>query len=886
MAKITLSVSILMVMILLGNAHGFVEKRHQWWQVHLKNLAEEKARVMKNNALDRQVLGVIDDEMTRAREIIAVFESEMKHDGSLVLETRTMTEADIASEAARTVPPLVALHQFQALVNEAGTGAAMDEARQAVEKRVQVMIQRSFTKESPDLLRRIMDTNIGKDEWKNLSIEYFIGRMMASRRNSIDHAIADITGRVSLALKGTSNRTNAKELHGMTVKAAREYLAECGFHGSPHDSAALAASWTWKRIEASLTRDFKTCNGVISLIHGSGGNPGAVSLDRIMYFCKNPAELESILFKGQHPHLGDTKPSAVPGHGRQGTAVMIEIPGPLRANDLLDEIDRLRRGTIGTLTGREDGQYFERIDAGFTSIISRHSTAVKNRFAREEERIRLLKRKDSGVRIVNEKEFSDAHNDFKKALSMIDGYRNKSMEYLRIVSEGMRIDSASLAEQYRSRFQRDQDYLRFAAALVTECSRLSSFEVPGIHRDFSLAMSRVRSVYNFIDTGLRLEKEDRTHLTKRDFGAIRDDKIQFTGAINSLKENIRNTYGRYGIQRSSSAMAGKKSESCLRDTIAQDEIDGLYRHVGRCVELFEQFIYPEKALFRYAERFNAFMKEARTGSPSKELEQSLKNGSLFSSMEDFDGARIARETATKSYLRKEGKSALARLATLLQQYKKSGVSFKDAPAAGSLAALAGRLNAAPQVKIDSWVMTESNCAEIDAKAIKKLSLLLNRGDIAPAASAGANDMARTESRKIVAIKEPELSLAFPRGWEEDSIGESESYLGIVKSLHSGDGASSVKLVRLALEQGDMKDTAEAWIRKSGCSLVEKRWEKTGDIRYLWILARDKNRNIFETCSVSKDGYAVLITGRSGRDRYVKFKAQFKKIIDSLQMETL
>ncbi len=886
MTHIKLSASILMVLILLGTARGFVEKRHQWWQVHLKNLAEEKARVMQNSALDRQLLGVIDDEMARARDIIAVFESEMSHDGSLDHDTRIMTEADIASEAARTVPPLVALHQYQALVNETGTGAAMDNARQAAEKRVQALIRAAFGTDSPDLLRRILDTTIGRDEWKNLAIEYLIGRMMASRQNSTDHAIIDITGRVSLALKGKSNRTNARELHSMTVKATRDYLGECGSHGSPHDSAALAASWTWKRIESTLMRDFKTCNAVISLIHGSGENRGAVSLERIMFYAKNPVDLDPILFKGEGPQPGTVRPSSISGHGRQGTAVMMEIPAPLRTDDMLEEMDRLRRGAIGTLTGREEEQFFDRIDAGFTSIIKRHSAAVKSRFAREEERIRLLKKNDKAIQVPNEKEFSDARNDFLKALSRIGEYRNRSMAYLRLASEGKRIDSASLAEQYRYRYGRSREYLRFAATLVAQCSRVFSFEEPGIHRDFTLAMSRIHSLYTFIDTGLSLEKEDRTHLTRRDYGAIRDDKIQYTGAINSLKENIRNTYARYGIQRSSSVEAGKKSSAHLRNTIAQDEIDMLYRHAGQCVELFEQFIYPEKALFRYAERFNAFMKEARTGSPSKELENSLKNGSLCVSIENFDSARIARETATKNYLRKEGRSALARLATLLRQYKTSGISFKDAPAAGSLTALAGRLNAAPQVRIDSWVMTEENYAEIDAKAIRKLSLLLNRTDIVPPAATGTVDRAGTESRTIIALKEPELSLAFPRGWKEDPIDESESHLGVVKSLHSGDGASSVKLVRLALEQGDMKDTAEAWIRKSGCSLVEKRWEKTGDIRYLWILARDRNRNIFETCSISKDGYAVLITGKSGRDRYVKFKAQFKKIIHSLQMETL
>ena len=85
---------------------------------------------------------------------------------------------------------------------------------------------------------------------------------------------------------------------------------------------------------------------------------------------------------------------------------------------------------------------------------------------------------------------------------------------------------------------------------------------------------------------------------------------------------------------------------------------------------------------------------------------------------------------------------------------------------------------------------------------------------------------------MISLKDPELSLTLPRGWEEDTVGETETYMGIVKSFHSGDGDSSVRLVKLALDSGDMKDTAEGWIQKSGCILVEKRWQKAGDIELL------------------------------------------------------
>ncbi len=887
MKKIHISASLLMAMIFLGNAHGFVEKRHQWWEIRLQNLSEEKARLHKNTSLDRQVLGIIDNEMNRARDIIAVFESEMRDDGSLTHEERVMTDTGIAAEVRRTVPPLFALHQLEALVNETGSGASSSIVREAVEQRLQGMIQASFSEKSPELAKRIMDTHISRDEWKSLAIEYFIGRMMASRKSELDHAVADITGRMTLALKEKRNRTNAKELRTLAVRLTREYLAECGTHAAPHDSAALEASGTWKRIRSVLARDLGACKKIIALIHGPGRPSGTISPGRIMLYHKNPADLESLLFRGRHPQQANNVSGAKSDGKKAGNAMMMEIPAPLRTAGVLEDIDRLRRRTIAALTGREDRTFFDGTGKRMDAAINRHTAGMKKIFSREEEKARLLRKKEGeNLQLSNEGEFLRAKKEFHAALSLIDEYATKSLECIIIVSEGKHVDSGSLVVQYRERVQRNHEYLTFASALVTECSRLASIEDPRVHKDFAASMARIHFLFNFIGTGLVLDRNDRTHLTKRDLGTIRDLKSEFIGAANSMKSDIRVSYGQYLMKRSSTAVAGKISRKNLKETIAQDEIDVLYRHTGECVELFEQYRYGEKSLFRYAEQFRAFMKEAGTAAPSQSLEYSLKMNSIAASLDQFDDARIAREFATKKYLHNEVKSSLARLATLLDFYKKKKVSFRDAPTNRDLAELEGRISSMPQVRIDSWVMNESNYREIDKKAVKKLSLLLNRMEYAAERNKGDDVKKRFDSSMTITIREPELSLTFPRGWEEETVGEAETYTGVVKSLHSDDGNFSVKLVKLTMERGDMKNSAEVWIRKSGCSLIEKRWEKAGDIQYLWILARDKNKNISETCSVSKDGYTVLITGKTGRDQHLKFKAQFKKIIGSLQMETL
>ncbi|HOT45608.1 MAG TPA: hypothetical protein PLM53_12240 [Spirochaetota bacterium] len=887
MKKIHITASILMVLIFMGNSGAFVEKRHQWWEVRLRELEAEKAKLQKTAVLDRQVLGIIEHEMDRARDIIAVFESEMRNDGSLTHETRTMTGEDLAAEARTTVPPLYALHLLGALVHEGGTGPAAAAAREEVEKRLSAMIRNYFGEESPGLVNRIMEKDITGYEWKTMAMEYSIGTMMASKKARLDHAIADVAGRMSLALKEKEYRANGRELRLLAIKVTGEYLAECSARDLPHDSAALEASWTWRRIEANLARDFSSCKKIIALVRDPALTRGAASLERIMYYHRNPADMESLLFRGQRPQPGAAGSAAQNGKRWPAGAVIMDIPAPVNAAAVMDDIDRIRRGAVGAITGREDEQYFTGLEKSMAAAVSRHSAAVKNRLFREEERVRLLRMKGGGnLQVANEKEFLEARRQFTDTIALIDNYVKKSMACVAVVSEGRTISSGAIVDWYRYRLQRSEEYLRFAAAIVNECSRLSFVEDPRVHKQYADSMSRVGPFLNSIVTVRALERGDQTHLTKRDMGTIRELKAVFNATAGSIRADISSSHGTYLAKRSATDGIARKGREHLKETIAQDEIDGLFRHAVECVELFEQYRYGEKSLFQYADLYRAFLKQARTGNPSEGLWLSLKMNSLLVSLDHFDGGRVARELATKQYLQKEAKTSLARLATMLEFYKKNNVTFKDAPQPAEIASLEKRISAAPMVKIDSWVMNESNYREIDKNAARKLSLILNRRELSSVSSKAGEGKNQSQPLPVISLNEPELSLTLPRGWEEDTVGEADTYQGIVKSFHSGDGNSSVRLVKLALDSGDMKDAAEGWMEKSGCKLVEKRWQKAGDVDCLWILSRDRNKNIFETCAISRDGYAVLISGKTSRNSYAVFRIQFRKIINSLQMETL
>jgi hypothetical protein len=181
-------------------------------------------------------------------------------------------------------------------------------------------------------------------------------------------------------------------------------------------------------------------------------------------------------------------------------------------------------------------------------------------------------------------------------------------------------------------------------------------------------------------------------------------------------------------------------------------------------------------------------------------------------------------------------------------------------------------------------MNEANIAEVDRKAAAKISALIRRRCYAPRGGANAPSPLPPGHATKVRLDEPKITLSFPAGWEERQVGEIDSLRGIVRMFSNTDHGSLVRLVAVPLQKGGHERAAEEWIRKTGATPVEKKKVRVGDIEYLRILARDRDRNISETCCVERDGYALLINGTTLRHQYMKFNIHFERIIESLGVD--
>jgi hypothetical protein len=872
-------IAIILILSITGNSFGFMETRHQWWEARLRKVTAEKARLEKSPAADRQVLALLDNDLRRARGIIAVFESDRRNDGSLTHESRTIAEADIAAEAAAVVPPLCALRQLELMVSDEGD---IEAARAAVKLRLANMVTAAFSRGKADIdsvVDRIMKEDIRPEEWNTIATELRLGRIIEDGPRFREQCRAETIRSAAMALSARNNTANGKELRVLVTKRACDLVDGYCIHPLESDSLVLDRAHSWRAVQSGLEKDLFSYKTILALIPG-----GTVPLDRVRRLLKNPDELASALFRGERNTFAGIEVPVKSRTVKKAGDCVLEIPPVTGLLPAIENFEKMRKSIILTVSGREDRQFFDTLRKNLDSVIARHTNAARKCFSREEQN--LANEKGAGGKkaraFSNENEFREARRSFDTGVALLNDSAKKTVDFISLVSSSKKLVSTEIVSGYRYQARRDREYLQYLSGLVSECSRLPEVNDPASAKRFTVAYGKTGGIFTFAGTALSLNARYRPFLSKQDRALMIELTAEFSASIQSMKGDLRACRDRFSRTAAADAGDRKQSRESLDEKIAQEDIDAQLRYAEECVALHGRYHYAEEALERYSGLFDAFTLQARTGAISSSLESAVKNASLLASQSDFDTDRIRAEYDSRRLLRAEAVTALSRLSTLAQFYRTHGVTVKDLPSAEEISSLKGRLTPPAQTRIDAWVMNETNFREIDRKAARKLSLILDRGASGRETAAPGDATRAPEARTVIRLQEPELSLSLPRGWEEEQVGDTELYQGIVKSFHAGDGMSSIQLVKLPLENGDAKDAAEEWIKKGGRSLVEKQWRKTNNLDCLLILAHDRKKNVSQTCALSVDGFTVLITGTTTRNRYQSFKEQFMKIIGSIQ----
>ncbi|TFH40522.1 MAG: hypothetical protein E4G96_07345, partial [Chrysiogenales bacterium] len=736
-----------LILFLVPNpASAFVESRHQWWEIRLKNVKDERARLATRNALDPRVIELLENEASRARDIIATLESDMRDDGSLTHVAKIFSDAEVTTEVDRVVTPLFALSVMEILMREQAGAESQRAAREVVNRRLIRAISTASGREDGELARRIMAVEIRPDDWSRITTEIFMGRLMAGWKHGEALARREVAFMVREKLRAKNGPSNGRELRHMAMNTAMEFMRGRGTVDYCMDTeGALERAWSWRLVQSLIERGLSAHEEAMALITSLEG----ISPERYSGLYKSFLELDSLIFKTRHGDFLLEKNVKPRMHGMDGYALPQEIPDVPQNLAPLVEMDRIRSAALHSLTGREDRKCIEETGYRLKGVVERHNATARDLFSRQEEKARLSTQKGRSEAVANEAEFIAARKLFEKQASFIDAYGKKSLEFLELVWKAKKIESFEIMDHYRYRVARSREYMQFAVELSKECARLAPFDDNRLHGRYRAAMGALGPLFHFIGTSLNIERELLPYLAVNDIATIRGLKTECIGAINSTRGSIRGSFAKYGRGRSRTLEGESKARKRLEETIAHVEIDALAKRASECAALYRELSYAADALAGYAVRLNALHEEAKNDALSDEIEYAAKMGSLVPLIKGFDRARIDREYLTKRYLVNETRTALARLKTMLRFYKKNGTPVRDEPSVGEIEGIEKLIAMKTAVKIDAWEMNEANISEVDRKAAAKLSLMLRRKTYAPGKENGARKTGGRESALIV-----------------------------------------------------------------------------------------------------------------------------------------
>ncbi len=866
--------SIVLLFLVTARTDAFIQGRQQWWKSRVHQLQEKKSELLGKRNGDHGLIGLVDRDLGRARDVLTVFEKGLIGDGSLSCEPKKYTRDEIVKEVGQRVPALVAVQYLHALTAESGDWNNVDAAKAAADSRLKAAIRARFSVDGSSIAGSILRENIDAAEWKNISTEFYVGKMILSRD--------EITGKIMEQVAGMVYGTMQDE--NCLFTPAR--LAECiNSHANTalkagvgprlgHEDGALELSWTWKKAFARIEAEFDNYAFIISSMGGAAG----IDLEKVRFYHKNPLVFEKDLFsrtRPTHEFLG-TAGTGKAFRAGEGQALLI-IPGYTGGREILDELDSLRKKAVMSLRGREGDDFFRLLRKQSAGIIGARMASAGRLFRHEADRAKKM-REDSPDRppeIVNLGEFEKAEKLYRRNLGRARSYRKETVDFITWLSRSMTVRSETTADTCRAQFELEKRVADFVVDLFRDGLDASGAENREINVLFSSSAARIGNIFDYLKNSLSLRDSEKSSLSARDLGELTPQRADFQKMLASSRKQVQSLCVEFSKNRSRRSVEVRGASDTLRDRIAQNETDAIRRSAEEYAQLFGGYSYPDDLFAEFAIKYAALEKQAAAGDATPELDRVIKSMSVLASLESYNPARLKGEIEGKRIAREETRTAVSRLSSLLDFYRRRGVGIQDRPGSDDTGPLMKRIGAMSEVRFSRWAMNEGNYESMDRRAAMNLKRILSRSiwEKTPAHNGeNAFEVVRVD------FGGGTVSMQIPHGWTDARSGDDREG---VRSFNSMDNLTRIIITRMPAGEGNEPDISGKWLRDRGSARVKERWGRTGGKEFYWVLSRDRDSSVRETFTFTKNGAALIISGVSRKDLYGRFRSKLQSVIDSI-----
>ncbi len=793
---------------------ALIEQRAEWWQRRVDTIAARRAGFEKSGDVDRRLLLLLDKELSRGHEMLRVLKSSQP-------DSRDLSEKEGASETSVTgmadvIRPVIAVHLLRSATEPQSENLEM--VREALSARIESLLRENGIPAGKKLAAEILAQEAGRDDLAHLALELVLISALNDKKQLEATLVPEIESHFAAEFSKSKDEPGSPEMRHRVINYAQEKLDR--LH-PPAPAAGLEGSAIWNGIAGAIREDLPHYKKIMAMLPAE---KDARPQQSVRHYLRNIASLDTVYFRGIAAKL-------------TGNKAQKDLPAAFgNLIQAMQGINRVRQGIIPSLSGKEESDYFESVDSRFEKIVSSYKVSP---------------------------ELSGKAAD----------YRKESVDFLKWASSAKRRDGARIAGAFQSVQNRCVEYADFILSLSREAGATAA-EDTALYANYRSALQQVPALLATLDNTVAIRKESIPHLQPGQIRDMKKRKTEFTRYLKTVQAEISGSYLAHSRRRSDTKAALVGEAAGREKKAAQYDVELLVTSLAQHHAFYRQLDYARRALNDYRQAYDRIRSDPE-GAGKKALEKCLQAQSLIPSVEGFDPDKIRREYATKSYLRKEVRSLVSAISSLMNFYGHKGIRVSSLVSRETLESTQKAVDAPLEVQVADWMMNERNFSEIDKKVIQSLQNASTR-------RAWSGD---AESARSVRVQEAGISIAVPEGWSESPVMPREKEKGIIGAWASPDEKARIEIAGIAASGDDLRLSSIRWLGSLGFAFTRGKWGSRGETDYFWSISRaSKGGKARESYAFKSNDRIIFLSGTSDGGKYNFLKKKLDPVFDSLRRE--
>ena len=831
-------ITISIIFIISTIATASLQTKRNWWEINLQKQIKQKKLIDKNKNLNNEIIIYLNHKISTSKNLLKLYKKEKF---SLKYITKKFSNEEINKIISKKNETYFSYYYLKHLSTTKDKNNNLKIAKKRIINEIKSILPKNLKKFEKKISQKIYTLFFNINNLKSLSLETRILDLEKNQKRVFEHSKKRIYLNVHKKLKTNNYISNYYQIEKEIDKIIHIYYKKNSLTKFiKRHKSSLKESSTWKSLENQISTKIKN----FSSIYKIAKNHKKISISHLFTYEKKPLLLDKIIFQKSHNLYLIKENYPIDKNSN--------IPNKIDLKPALEKMDQLRKKIISNNFIK-----YNQIDSKFNKIVEDSTIDTLQKFEKE----KLNHSKNNNFKI--------SYKIFLREKNLLYGYKSSSIEFINLVKNiKIKIKTNSLSN-LKYRIKQNNEFIKFIKKLyLTSIKRKSNISYQKlkytIFHTSKLISNFKKNLYitNYYFTRKKIE------ILKIKY--LRNEHYKY---LTVLQNNLFKTLKNKKIENNQLKKNQNKLSNSLLKTIAQHEIDQLYKDIKFGYKIYENFGTAKNEKIQFQKFFKKLKKDANNGNLTDDLRITIDQCSLLPLMTKINFEKISKTNKSRIFLKNEIIKSIAVLKTVISNYKKVNIIPDFLPSNNELNKLKKEINKEKNLKIGSWYLNSYNFKYIDPRAAKYLSKLFNK-------KAWLNNDIKQNKQKKEKIKLENISFTFipPIGLLENPENVKNNY----KEYRGINNNTTLTIFEIKNSIEELNNILYEFASKKELNPIKQKWGKKDNTNYFWISSKDKNQNIIEIFSIRYKNNILIFMGKSDKIKYNIFTKKLKKSFKSIK----